>query len=211
MPTPVAEIPHVEETAVHASTEPSQVPESNEPSQAPAPSEPADEGQVTILVHPELQKAKPIDIAAIEGTSEPKRAPYAEKVLEKSIDMLKDGLVGSGERKMYTERSPLIKSEVVAPKADLPKTDPLRAPKVTVDITKAFKKQKTPDQIALEQEAEKLGEAIRNLGESLNRALCEKFVEQMRVRLKKSNLTDADIENAAKMYVDQRRKMQAAQ
>ena len=49
------------------------------------------------------------------------------------------------------------------------------------------------------------------MGESLNRTLCEKFVEQMRVRLKKTNLSDADIETAAKLYVDQRRKMQAAQ
>ena len=53
---------------------------------------------------------------------------------------------------------------------------------------------------------ELLGEEIRNLGESLSQELCEKFISQLKARLKKTHLTPADIKKAASLYVIQRRK-----
>ncbi len=55
-------------------------------------------------------------------------------------------------------------------------------------------------------DSERLGEEIRNLGESLSLKLCEKFTEQLKIKLKKPILTEEEITKAAQLFVNQRRK-----
>jgi energy-coupling factor transporter ATP-binding protein EcfA2 len=215
--TPSPKLPPLEELEekIPESTQPStsvsssekeetpRIPTPPTPILPPGPKIPPMKEDFTIRVHESAQKVKPINIDELEGKTKIQRPSYAEQILQRSLGMMDDA---SGEKSLGLQRSPLIKNEVVAPKSDIVKSKPLQVPQINIDLSKAFGRQKSKEEMDLVQDADRLGEAIRNLGESLSRPMCEKFIEQIRLRLKKTNLTDADIENTAKLYVEQRRK-----
>jgi hypothetical protein len=183
-----------------------EIPEKESP-QTPTAGAPINR-DMTYILHPELQKVQPINIAEMEGGKPSKSSQLAESVMEKSITLLKGGV--SLDKKLSFEKSPLAKDEILPSRSDVQKTGILQPPQIRLNPLEGFSKQKDRMQILLEEEAEKLGEAIRNLGESLSRPLCEKFIEQLRIRYGKTNLSENDIEKAAKIYVEQRHRQRSA-
>ncbi len=149
-------------------------------------------------------KISPINIDRLSGPSASSRIEMKEKFLQSSLSNIKSGQ--TRDKKLTLKRSPLISEGVRAQtQSEIRKIKPVSS-----------KEEKSPlgnfiikpivESSPISVEAEKLGEEIRNLGESLSRTLCKKFVEQLRIRLNKTNLTDVDITKAARLYVSQRRK-----
>jgi len=150
-------------------------------------------------------KIKPINIDRLSEPSASSRIKMKEKFLESSLSNIKSGQ--TRDKRLTLERSPLISGSIRAQtKSDIRKIKPV-ASKLEKNPLGNFILQPEVNTPPISVEAEKLGEQIRNLGESLSRTLCIKFVEQLRIRLKKTNLTDDDINKAAQLYVSQRRKM----
>jgi len=150
-------------------------------------------------------KIKPINIDRLSEPSASSRIKMKEKFLESSLSNIKSGQTRN--KKLTLERSPLISESVRAQtKTDIRKIKPVSS-KIEKNPLGNFILQPEVNAPPISIEAEKLGEEIRNLGESLSRTLCIKFVEQLRIRLKKTNLTDDDINKAAQLYVSQRRKL----
>ena len=149
-------------------------------------------------------KIAPINIDRLSETSGSSRIEMKEKFLESSLSNYKSGQTRN--KKLTLERSPLISEGVRAQtKAEIRKIKPVSI-KVEKNPLDNFILQPKEEITPISVEAEKLGEEIRNLGESLSITLCLKFVEQLRIRLNKINLTDDDINKAARLYVSQRRK-----
>ncbi|QEE16885.2 ADP-ribosylation factor-like protein [Promethearchaeum syntrophicum] len=149
-------------------------------------------------------KIAPINIDRLNGTSDSSRIEMKEKFLESSLSNYKSGQ--TREKKLTLERSPLISKGVRAQtKAEIRKIKPVSS-KVEKNPLGDFILQPKVEITPISIEAEKLGEEIRNLGESLSITLCRKFVEQLRIRLNKKSLNDDDINKAARFYVSQRRK-----
>ena len=173
------------------------VPKRPEPVQEPlvAPTEPQRDA-IEFKTHKEFKKVDPIDIRSIGASG---TGNFAERVLEKSLSIMKEGV--GVDKKLSFKRSNLI-SDAPAP-SDIQKTQPITKDAPEHHLNGITRQEPAPIYSAA---AEQLGTEIRNLGESLSRKLCEKFVEQLKIKMKKTNLTDADLKNAAAMYVRQRRK-----
>jgi len=151
-------------------------------------------------------KIKTINIDRLSEPFASSRIKMKEKFLESSLSNIKSGQ--TRDKKLTLERSPLISESVRAQtKTDIRKIKPV-ASKLEKNPLGNFILQPEVNSPPISVEAEKLGEQIRNLGESLSRTLCLKFVEQLRIRLKKTNLTDDDLNKAARLYVSQRRKLE---
>ncbi|MHA1563501.1 MAG: hypothetical protein ACTSPA_15455, partial [Promethearchaeota archaeon] len=149
-------------------------------------------------------KISPINIDRLSEPSASSRIKMKEKFLQSSLSNIKSGQ--TRDKKLTLERSPLISEGVRAQtKSEIRKIKPVSS-KVEKSPLGNFIIKPIVKSSPISVEAEKLGEEIRNLGESLSRTLCKKFVEQLRIRLNKTNLTDADITKAARLYVSQRRK-----
>ncbi len=162
-----------------------------------------------------IHKVDPIDLDELDKKSSKNRhTELAELLMEKSLSKIKSGQ--TRDKKLTFERSPLV-SQTLPPSTE-------KKEKVQIPFMKSsggVKKKRNPlemftlngkDQEAEEpvqlNDGERLGLEIRALGESLTQELCEKFIHQVKVHLKKTNLTDEDIKKAASLYVLQRRKMQ---
>lgn len=163
------------------------------------------EKAVIVQSHKEMQKVSPIDIESIDKPKSILNTNFVEQIMQKSMGLMSDGI--SGDKKLTFERSPMIKSDVVGPKPDITQMRPATEVKSSGALD-AFTPNKSAEEPSTDN-AEVLGEMIRNLGESLSRELCQKFIEQIQVRLKKTKLTEDDLRNAAELYVRQRRKIQA--
>ncbi len=149
-------------------------------------------------------RIKPINIDRLSEPSASSRIKMKEKFLESSLSNIKSGQ--TRDKKLTLERSPLVNESVRGQsKAEIRKIKPVSS-KVEKNPLGNFILQPKVQNTPILVEAEKLGEEIRNLGESLSRTLCQKFVEQLKIRLSKTNLTDNDLNKAAHLYVSQRRK-----
>lgn len=151
-----------------------------------------------------IHRIKPINIDKLSELSASSRIKMKEKFLESSLSNYKSGQ--TRDKKLTLERSPLVSKSVRAQSITEIRKIKLVSSKVEKNPLGNFILQPELLIPPISVEAEKLGEQIRNLGESLSRTLCLKFVEQLRIRLNKTNLTDDDIIKAARLYVSQRRK-----
>jgi hypothetical protein len=155
-----------------------------------------------IQLHKEFKKIQPIDIDVLEGKRPISTNTLAEQIMQQSMNMVRDPATGA--QKLQFERSPLIKNEISGKPVDIQQT---KQPSVAVESNslKEFSFDKGETRNNLAEMGEKLGEHIRNLGESLSRDLCQKFISQLQLRYKKTNLTEDEIQKAAELYVKQRR------
>lgn len=150
-------------------------------------------------------KIKPINIDKLSEPSASSRIKMKEKFLKSSLSNIKSGQ--TRDKRLTLERSPLVSENIRAQtKSEIRKIKPVSR-KVEKNPLGNFILQPEVRIPPISVEAEKLGEQIRNLGESLSRTLCVKFVEQLKIRLNKTNLTDNDLTKAARLYVTQRRKI----
>jgi len=150
-------------------------------------------------------KISPINIGRLSEPSASSRIEMKEKFLQSSLSNIKSGQ--TRDKKLTLERSPLISEGVRAQtKTEIRKTKPVSS-KVEKNPLGDFILHPKVENPPISVEAEKLGEEIRNLGESLSITLCLKFVEQLRIRLNKASLNNNDILKAARLYVSQRRKI----
>ena len=149
-------------------------------------------------------KIRPINIERLSEPTASSRLEMKKKFLESSLSNYKSGQTRN--KVLTLKRSPLIQESVRAQnKSEIRKVKPV-SKNVEKNPLGNFILQPKVQKFPISVEAEKLGQEIRNLGESLSRNLCQKFVEQLRIRLNKTNLTDEDINKAATLYISQRRK-----
>ncbi len=126
---------------------------------------------------------------------------FAEQILEQSMRSIQTTKIPP--KKMTLKRSPLIKNTTLTSKIEIKQTNPISTTAKTASPLPFTMEKK----VLSSPEAEKLGEAIRNLGKSLSRDLCQKFIDQLQIRLKRTNLSDDDINQAADLFVKQQRKI----
>jgi len=149
-------------------------------------------------------KISPINIDRLSKHQRTSNIEMKEKYLQTSISKFKSGQ--TRDKKLTLERSPLVSQTTRSQaKNEIRKSKPVSS-KINENPLASFILKPKKDELQISNEAEKLGQEIRNLGESLSRALCQKFVEQLKIRLNRTNLTDSDINKAALLYVTQRRK-----
>ncbi len=149
-------------------------------------------------------KIRPINIDRLSEPTASSHLEMKKKFLESSLSNYKSGQTRN--KVLTLKRSPLIQESVRAQnKSEIRKVKPV-SKNLDKNPLGNFILQPKVENFPISIEADKLGKQIRDLGESLSRNLCQKFVEQLRIRLNKTNLTDEDINKAATLYVSQRRK-----
>ncbi len=118
---------------------------------------------------------------------------------------LSEQRIGVTRRKTLTfEKSPLVDEGEKRRKADIKKT---KEPSITeTNPLQEFTPEVSPlnPQIIMTP-AEKLEQAILLRGDTLALELCEKFVTQLQIKLKRT-LHDGDIDNVAELYIKQKQK-----
>lgn len=154
-----------------------------------------------------VHKIDPINVDELDKNSQPnKHSQLAENLLQKSISGIKSGQ--TREKKLTFERSPLVsaeKSRLEKPTINFAKQS--RTKRNPLEMFTLGEEKQTPKEgSTIRDYAEQLGQEIRSLGESLSQDLCVRFIKQIQVSLKKTNLNTKDIKKAASLYVLQRRK-----
>ncbi|MHA1776587.1 MAG: hypothetical protein ACTSWC_07405 [Promethearchaeota archaeon] len=145
---------------------------------------------------------EPIDLTVSKTHENHENVPSSKNPFISNTNLKKKGFT---RRKTLTfERSPLVQQDRKHKSANIQKTkssskkddrNPLQ--KFTIETSPL-----NPHKILTP--AEKLEQLILIKGETLDLELCEKFISQLRMKLKR-NVTDADIEKVADLYVKQKR------
>ena len=155
-----------------------------------------------------INKVHPIDLREFDSPRPPvKHTQIVEEVVSSSVAGMEDQKpkIKSGETRgkiLTLQRSPLVNQSFPEANADIHKTreaTPVREMNPLANFTLG------PEHIEM-NDAEYLGSEIRALGESLSLDMCSKFIAQLKIRMKKTNLNESDIKKAASLYVIQRRR-----
>ncbi|MHA1744770.1 MAG: GTPase domain-containing protein [Promethearchaeota archaeon] len=155
-----------------------------------------------------IHKVHPIDLREFDSPRPPeKHTQIVEEAVSSSLAGMTDqkpkNKSGETRSKILTlQRSPLVSQTLPQKKADILKTReaiPVQEKNPLANFTLG------PEQGVI-NDAEHLGSEIRALGESLSLEMCRKFIAQLKIRMKKTNLTESDIKKAASLYVIQRRR-----
>ncbi|WP_371804417.1 Rab family GTPase [Candidatus Lokiarchaeum ossiferum] len=151
----------------------------------------------------QTHRVNPINVKSIEL---PPKPTIHEQMEQKPSTKSPSGIkVGETRTKALTlERSPMIKDDFKNVKRDIKKATPTA--EVKNNPLESFNNpsaivhgEKISDELRLQKE-------IQALGEDLSLPLCEKFIEQLKLRMKKTNLNESDIKKAASLFVIKRKR-----
>lgn len=152
----------------------------------------------------QTHRVKPINVNTIEY---PPKPTIHEQMAQKPTTVSPSGIkVGETRSKSLTlERSPMIKDELKKVKRDIKKA----VPKTEVSSENPLESFTThSNKVPVERISDelKLQKEIQALGEDLSLPLCLKFIEQLKLRMKKTNLNETDIKKAASLFVIKRKR-----